>query len=51
MVNSAMVVGASGSKERASVVEMARGSVRGVEGSRQGVVPVRVLGERVSVMA
>lgn len=40
-----------GNKDKVAVVETARGRVSCVEGRRQGVVPVRLLGDMVRVIA
>ena len=45
------MVGVRGSSSRAPIVDAARGSVDCREGSRQGVVPARLLGETVRAMA
>ena len=46
-----MAAGASGRRQIVAEDETARGSVSCVEGRRQGVVPAKLLGEIVRVMA
>lgn len=45
------MAGVRGRREMVIVVRMVSGRVSWVEGRRQGVVPVRLLGEMVRVMA
>lgn len=45
------MAGVRGRRDRVAVVEIARGSASCGEGSRQGVVPAKLLGDIVSVMA
>ena len=45
------MAGISGRREIAAVAEMARGRVSREEVSRQGALPVKVLGEAVRVIA
>lgn len=51
MVRSAVMAGVRGRRETVIIVAMATGKVCCVDGSRQGVVPVRLLGDIVRVIA